>query len=69
MSAVCAPSAGTCPLSSWSVRVPAASEGGTVAASETAVAAGVGTAYVQQQYVDGSAADSSLYTATTNGQM
>ncbi|KAF0307502.1 Transcription factor RFX3 [Amphibalanus amphitrite] len=46
------------------------SEGGTVAASETAVAAGVGTAsYVQQQYVDGSTADTSLYTATTNGQM
>ena len=40
-----------------------------MAASETAVAAGGGTAYVQQQYVDGPAADSSLYTATTNGQM
>ena len=50
--------------------MPAVSEGGTVAASETAVAAGVGTAsYVQQQYVDGSTADTSLYTATTNGQM
>ena len=52
------------------VCVPTASEGGTVAASETAVAAGVGSAYVQQQYVDGPPpADSSLYTATTNGQM
>ncbi|XP_037089452.1 DNA-binding protein RFX2-like [Pollicipes pollicipes] len=44
------------------------SEGGTVAASETAVAAGVGSTYVQQQYVD-SSPEAGLYATTTNGQM